>query len=114
MNVRYVTCTCRSSSSSSTTCLANQHERKFYSHSSRSHIYRPILSPMNRIENEIKNQCACTNKYYSTMTIYPSTITTKSSTKIDDQKDDYYHKRPLKKKRTNLLRFGEDFFELKK
>jgi len=51
---------------------------------------------MNRTENGIKNPCICYNKYHSTMTI---------ATKIDDQKEEYYHKKHLKKKRTSLLKF---------
>jgi hypothetical protein len=88
VNIRYLTCTCRPSSSSSTTCLSNQQERKFYSRS-------PLLN-MNKTENDIKNQCICYNKYHSTMTI---------PTKIDDQKEEYYYKKHLKKKRTSLLKF---------
>jgi hypothetical protein len=101
VNVRCLTCTCRSTSSSSTTCLSNQQERKFYSHSSRSNLFRLPISHMNRTENGNQQpSCTCKNKSHSTMTIYPSM---KSITKIDDQKeDDYYSKKSLKKKCTNL------------
>lgn len=92
VNVRCLTCTCRS-----TSCLSNQPERKFYSHSSRSNLSRPPISSMNRIENVNQQTCTCKNKSHSTMTIYPSIK------KHTDQRDEnYYSKRPLKKKHTNL------------
>ena len=81
-----MTCTCRSSSAS-TTCL----ERKFSSYSSR----QPLVT-----ENGINNQCACYNKYYSTMTIYPSIKTTNINNKQQQQK------RQLKKTRTSSIRYA--------
>jgi hypothetical protein len=51
---------------------------------------------MNRTENGIENPCVCYNKYHSTMAI---------ATRNDYQKEEYYYKKHLKKKRTNLLRF---------
>jgi len=88
VNIRCLTCPCRSSSSS-TTCLSNQQERKFD-----SHFFRPPLLHMNRTENDINNQCICHNKYHSTMTI---------PTKMNDQKEDYYYKKHLKKKRAKFV-----------
>jgi hypothetical protein len=110
INTHCSTCTCRSSSSLSTTCLSNPQERKFSSQPSRSYVFRQPLSIINKTENKINNQCTCTNKYYSTMTIYPSTI----SMKPDDNKQEYYYQqqRYLENKKTNSMRFVSCFSEI--
>jgi hypothetical protein len=101
MNIRCMTCT----------CLSDHQRRKSLSHSSRSQLGRQPVTHIDRIENGITNHCPCNNKYYSTMTICPSSIATKSIMKIDDNRggEDYYYKqqqkRFLKKKRASLMRF---------
>lgn len=92
VNVRCLPCTCPVSSSS-TTCLANQSERKFP-----SHCCHPSIS----IVNSSPYYCACQNKFHSTTTVYPSTI---SISKIDDQNEYFHEKKTLKKKRSQPLRF---------
>ena len=107
MNIGCLSCTCRPSSLS-TTCLSNQQERKCSSYSSRQ-----PLSHMENFDNEIHNQCACYNKYYSTTAIYPSMMATKSVTKIDDLRGKYYYEQPQRKysknQRPNLRRFVQFF-----
>lgn len=96
VNVRCMACTCPVSSCS-TTCLSNQSERQFP-----SHCCHPPISLVNRTENTSQYYCACQNKFHSTMTVYPSTI---SIAKIDDQNENFHEKKTLKKKRPTLFRF---------
>ncbi|CAF0947231.1 unnamed protein product [Rotaria sordida] len=115
MDIHCLACTCPSS-----TYFSNKTERrrrrKSSTYSSHSHPHRTYSRQhMDILENEISNHCTCNNKYYSTMTIFPtlsvsSPMGTISTTKIDvNNKDDYYNKqqqqkRHLKKKRTSLLK----------
>ncbi|CAF1013766.1 unnamed protein product [Adineta ricciae] len=107
INTRCLTCTCRPSSSLSTTCLSNQSERKFSSSTSRSYLSRQTLA-----ENGITNQCTCNQKYHSTMTIYPTLppppppLPKKSLMKINDYKDEYYYRQQgfRENRRTSMKR----------
>ncbi|UJR21499.1 hypothetical protein I4U23_024583 [Adineta vaga] len=97
INTRCLTCTCRPSSSLSTTCLSNQSERKFSSPTSRSYLSRQTLTHSHQTENGMINQCTCHQKYHSTMTIHPPLLPPpplpkRSIMKINDYKDEYYYR----------------------
>ncbi|CAF4058865.1 unnamed protein product [Rotaria sp. Silwood2] len=118
-NICCMPCTCRLSSS---TCLLNQQERKYSSNSCRSHFsHQPLSNIDNKTENVINNICSCNNKYYSTMAIcsslsVPLTMPSKSVTKLDDLKEEYYtkeQKRHLKKKQASLMRLPNITDDLK-
>ncbi|CAF0910823.1 unnamed protein product [Rotaria sordida] len=116
-NICCMACTCRPSASSST-CLLNPQERKYYSTNSyRSHVFRQPLSHIDTNENVINNVCACNNKYHSTMTICPPlpaplNMSSKSVTKLDDLNEEHHNKqqqqeeqkRYFKIKRASLMR----------
>ncbi|CAF1115396.1 unnamed protein product [Rotaria sordida] len=116
-NICCMACTCRPSVSSST-CLLNPQERKYYStNSCRSHVFRQPLSHIDTNENVINNVCACNNKYHSTMTICPPlpaplNMSSKSVTKLDDLNEEHHNKqqqqeeqkRYFKIKRASLMR----------
>ncbi|CAM4787524.1 unnamed protein product [Rotaria magnacalcarata] len=118
MNICRISCTCRPppSASSSSTCLLNKYERKVSSHSSRPHLCHQPLSNIDKTENGTHHLCACNNRYYSTMAIYPSlpvplTKSSRSVAQFDDHRGEYYckpqheeQKRHHKSKQTSLTR----------
>ncbi|CAF0893602.1 unnamed protein product [Rotaria sp. Silwood1] len=111
-NICCIPCTCRPSLSS--TCLLNQYEQKYSSNSCHTHFSQQPLSHIDKTENFINNVCPCNNKYYSTMAICPSlsvplTMPSRSVTKLDDLKEEYYtkkneQKRHLKTRRASFMR----------
>lgn len=111
MDMRCLTCTCPSSSS---TYFSNKTERRQQRRRRKSSTNCQAHQPysrqqMNIIENEMTNHCPCSKKYYSTMTICPTlpfapTMTTKSIQKMHiNSKEDYYTQQ--RKKRASLLKF---------
>ena len=125
MDMRCLTCTCPSSSSSylSNKTERRQQQRRRRKSSTNCQTHQTYSrQQMNIIENEITNHCPCSKKYYSTMTICPTlsfapTMTTKSIPKMNtNSKEDYYTQQ--RKKRASLLKFvyshgdnAKDIFE---
>lgn len=112
MNLRCLTCTCSSLSTSTyfpSKSDRRRQRRKSLTHSQSQQTYS--RQHMDIIENEITKQCSCNNKYYSTMTICPtSMLSSPMAMKINtNHKDDYIYKQQEKKhsrkKRFSLLKF---------